>query len=101
TATTNRRGETGLPDGSPFRMHLGPAELAEAAQRIDRIFGADDVEVVLLNPSASNPHTRESGREKAVDNRLCLNDYESLVVSLLEEFPHRRVLIGSALKPGD
>jgi len=100
-ATRHRHGQTALPDGEYLKLCLTSAELVAASSRLDRLPGAAAGPVVVFNPSASNAHTRASGRPKAVENVLSADDCERLVDCLLTELPDHRVLIAAPLKPGD
>lgn len=99
-ATKHRHGDTELPDGRYFRIHLTPEE-ADVGRRCLDAFGAHETTFLVLNPSTSNSHTRETNRPKAVENELPITAYHSLICSLVEEFPTHDIVIGYPVKPGD
>jgi hypothetical protein len=100
-ATRHRHGQTALPDGRYFRMALTAEERGDASRRFARVLGHEAEQVTIFNPTASNPHTRNSARPKAVDNTLEVQDCTRLLELLLAAFPEKRVVIGAPLKPGD
>ncbi|HEX6372771.1 MAG TPA: hypothetical protein VF006_27870 [Longimicrobium sp.] len=100
-ATAHRHGDTALPDAGAFAMRLGPDERRAASCRITGCAGGGGAPILVVNPTASNPHTRQSTRPKAVDNLLDTADYAALVEGLLRDFPAHRLLVAAALKPGD
>lgn len=100
-AATHQRGQTALPDGTYYQMWLSELEKQTALNRINSLFTSTPKQLIVINPTASNPYTRQSNRPKAVDNNLSIGDYTSLIESLFKEFPEHQFLLGSSLKPGD
>lgn len=100
-ATRHWHGQTALPDGRYFRMVLTAEERRDASRRFAQALGHGPAQVTIFNPTASNPHTRDSIRPKAVDNTLEIEDCVRLIGLLLEALPEQRVVIGAPLKPGD
>jgi hypothetical protein len=100
-ATRHRHGQTALPDGRYFRMALTAEERRDASRRLTEVLGRDPARVTVFNPTASNPHTRNSARPKAVDNALQVEDCAGLIRLLLAALPDQRIVIGAPLKPGD
>lgn len=100
-ATRHRHGQTALPDGRYFRMVLTAQERRDASRRFSAALGRDAARVTIFNPTASNPHTRNSSRPKAVDNALDVEDCVRLIGLMLAALPEQRIVIGAPLKRGD
>jgi|GEM_PF-1508037 len=94
-------GQSYLPDGAYYRMHLSPKEKAAAKKLLTKLFGSSAAKIIVLNPTASNIFTRENTVKKEVDNLLNKNDYLYLVQKVLDLFPKHQILLGSGLKPYD
>jgi hypothetical protein len=84
----------------PSPIVLLPWEKAEAAADLATVFPGDDP-VVVYNPTASNPFTRDTTAAKEVDNRLSTGEHVLLLRHLLDALPDHRFLVASAVKPGD
>jgi hypothetical protein len=95
----HRYGQTALPDADLFQITLRAEEHKTANSLLDSL-GVTGTAIVL-NPTASNPYTRESTRPKAVENQLALEDYIHLLHSLRECLPGHYIVLGAALKSGD
>jgi hypothetical protein len=66
--------QTGLPDSDYYQMKFNSEEKDKATITLSRLFGEETNEIIIVNPTSSNPFTRESDRKKAVDNELDEND---------------------------
>lgn len=93
-------GQTYLPNGSPFRLHLTSKEKDKGAEIINSLFSGKQ-KIIVLNPTASNNFTRENNVKKEVLNLLNINDYTHIIKNLLIEFPDHHILLGAGFKPND
>lgn len=93
-------GQTYLPDSSCFKIHLTHKEKLKADTIIHKFF-LKNKKIIILNPTASNPFTRETNIKKEVTNILNINDYLIILKNLLLEFPKHSILIASTIKAND
>jgi len=93
--------QTGLPDSDYYQIKFTAEEKDKASRTLSQLFGKEVDEVIIVNPTSSNPFTRESDRKKAVDNELDKNDYVLLIEKILADFPKSKVLVGAAVKEND
>ena len=96
-----RFAQTGLPDSNYYQMKFNSPEKEKATTILSRLFGEWTNDIIIVNPTSSNPFTRESDRKKAVDNELDKNDYVLLIKEILSGFPNCMVLVGAAVKEND
>jgi len=94
-------GQTYLPDGTYYKMHITVAERKNAKKILRKLFGSSRDKVIIVNPTASNTFTRETTIKKEVDNLLEVKDYVGIIKNLIELFPSHRILIAAALKRND
>lgn len=100
TAALHRHGQTALPTATPVRLALPERARHRTARAVHQAFG-DDRPVIVYNPTASNPVTRQSSAVKEVENVLTEAEHTALLAGLRRRLPGCNVLIGSALVPGD
>ena len=96
-----RFAQTGLPNSDYYQMKFNLPEKQKATTTLSRLFGKEIDDIIIVNPTSSNPFTRESDRKKAVDNELDKNDYVLLIELILANFPNSKVLVGAAVKEND
>lgn len=100
TAALHRHGQTALPTATPVGLNLGVREPYRAARAVRHLFG-DERPVIVYNPTASNPATRQTSLAKEVENVLTTAEHVALLSGLRQRLPGHNVLIGSALVVGD
>lgn len=93
-------GQTALPSASPIRLFFADDDRKAHEKAVNAVF-PDDSPVIVYNPTAANPFTRETFIEKEVDNTLSEADHIALIKYLRIHMPEYSILIGSALKQGD
>jgi hypothetical protein len=96
-----RFAQTTLPDSDYYQMTFHSEEKKKATITISGLFGEGNDDIIIVNPTSSNPFTRDSERKKAVDNELDKNDYVLLIEQILSSFPNSKVLVGAAVKEND
>jgi len=104
-----RAAHPGTACGLPRAVAATPLVLADADvdaisvalnRAVDRaLAGAGPV--VVYNPTASNPFTRDTSIPKEVDNRLTPAQHAHMLHRLLRLLPDHAFVVGASVKPGD
>ena len=100
-----RAAHPGTACGLPRAVAATPLVLADAevdamSVALDRaLAGAGPV--VVYNPTASNPFTRDTSIPKEVDNRLTPAQHADVLQRLLRLLPDHAFVVGASVKPGD
>jgi hypothetical protein len=99
-AARHRSTQTALPASEVFPVQLSKGEHDAVSTALSKLFGKTK-KVIVYNPTASNPFTRETSIKKEVDNQLSLSQHSVILRELQERLPNHAFLVASALKPGD
>lgn len=81
-------------------LQLRSSEIDAVRQALSRAFPGTG-SIVVYNPTASNPFTRDTDLPKEVDNALTAREHAFVLRRLIELLPDHHVIVGSSLKPGD
>lgn len=99
-AALHRHGQTALPTARPLTLQLPDDELREIGATVRTVFG-NDRPVIVYNPTASNPRTRQTTIPKEVENVISGAEHLVMLRAMREVMPAHNILIASALVPGD
>jgi hypothetical protein len=99
-AARHRSTQTALPASEVFPVQLSKGEHDAVSTALSKLFGKTK-KVIVYNPTASNPFTRETSIKKEVDNQLSLSQHSVILRELQSRLPDHAFLVASALKPGD
>lgn len=96
----HHHGQTALPTAQPLSLRLPADNVREIGATLRGAFD-NDQPVVVYNPTAADPRTRQTTIPKDVENVISGLEHATMLRALREILPGHNVLIGSALVPGD
>jgi hypothetical protein len=99
-AARHQPDQTALPASDVFPLQFSKGEHEAAAAVLSGLFGKTK-KVIVYNPTASNPFTRETSIKKEVDNQLSVSQHSVILRALQKRLPDHAFLVASAIKPGD
>lgn len=100
TNALHEYGQTALPTAHTISLQFPEDDIVTMGHAVTNIFHNDNP-VLIYNPTASSPFTRQTTIKKEVENILNIEEHAALISNVRVLMPNYNILIGSAFRSGD